>query len=186
LTGAAALVTAVVALAGLWRASDNDDSGRSSASGASQTVATREVDESETAATPTAQPETTATAGGGALGEVVRRGEITLTDRDNIDFVDGVVSNGYAGDVVLNGVDPDAGNLTTVRVAMAKAAGQTDRAGCVEALNARRVDHVGHRELPAGTWVCLTTQEGNVVALRVIEPVAIGHPQLVFAYTLWR
>jgi len=186
LTGAAALLTAVVALAGLWRASDNSDGDRTEVLGGSATVAGAEVQ--ETVATPAAQPETTATTGGGTgeLGEVIRKGQVTLTDRDNIDFVDGQVTNGYAGDVILNGVDPDFGNLNTVRVAMAKTAGPADRAGCVNALNARRVDHLDHSELPAGTWVCLTTEEGNIVALRIIRPVAVGHPQLVFSYTLWR
>lgn len=176
----------MVALAGLWRASENDDGDRSAAVGGSGNAAATET-RPETTATPAAQPETTeATGGAGELGEVIRRGEVTLTDRDNIDFVDGQVTNGYAGDVILNGVDPDSGNLNTVRVAMAKAAGPTDRAGCVEALSARRVDHLEHPELAAGTWVCLTTAEGNIVALRIIRPVAVGHPQLVFSYTLWR
>ena len=117
---------------------------------------------------------------------MIRRGEVTLTDRDNIDFVDGQVTNGYAGDVILNGIDPDFGNLNTIRNAMAKTEDTTDRSGCVEALNARRVDHLDHPELPAGTWLCLTTAEGNIVALRIVRPVAVGHPQLVFSYTLWR
>jgi hypothetical protein len=172
-------------LAGLWRASENDDSDGSGAVAASATVP--EVIQPETTATATTQPETTATTSAAPEpGQVIRRGEVTLTDHDNIDFVEGQVTNGYAGDVILNGIDPDYGNLNTVRVAMAKTEGPTDRAGCVKALNARRVDHLSHSELPAGTWVCLTTEEGNIVALRIIEPVAVGHPRLVFAYTLWR
>jgi hypothetical protein len=32
----------------------------------------------------------------------------------------------------------------------------------------------------------MTIGAGNIVALRIIRPVAIGHPQLDFEYTLWR
>jgi hypothetical protein len=133
-------------------------------------------------------PDTTATTAASTAegGEVIRRAEVTLGDRDNIDFVDGQVSNGYFGDVILQGTSPDLGNLTTIRTAMAKTAGPTDRAGCIKALDARRVDRLDFSELPAGAWVCLTTEEGNVVALRIVRPVAIGHPQLVFDYTVWR
>ena len=185
MTGAAALLTAVVALAGLWRASGGDDVDQTAALGGPGTVAAADTQRATT--TPAAQAETTATTGGGTgkLGELIRRGEVTLTDRDNIDFVDGRVTNGYSGDVILNGIDPAIGELYSGR-AMAITPGPTDRAGCVNALNARSVDRLDHAKLPAGTWVCLTTEEGNIVAIRIIHPVAIGHPQLVFAYTLWR
>jgi hypothetical protein len=64
--------------------------------------------------------------------------------------------------------------------------GPNTKAGCVKALSARSRDSIPHRDLPARTLVCMTTEEGNVAALRIIRPVAIGSPRITFAYTLWR
>jgi hypothetical protein len=76
-----------------------------------------------------AQPESTTPTTAGApkapkAGAVIRRAKVTFLDKDNIDFLDGVVENGYAGDVMLNGIDPQSGNLYTI-YAMAKVAGPT-------------------------------------------------------------
>jgi len=115
-----------------------------------------------------------------------RAWEVTLEDRDNFDFELGRVGHGDEHDVLLNGIDPDLGDLTTVRVAMRASTGPSTRAGCVKALSSRRVDRIDHPHLPAGTLVCMTTEEGNVAALRIVRPVTVGNPRLTFAYTLWR
>jgi hypothetical protein len=135
------------------------------------------------------QPEKTTTAARstGEVGDVIRRGEVTLMDQDNVDLSEGVVSSGVANDLFLGGsADPANGALFRVLQAMVISDKPGTRAGCVKALSARRVDRLPLPELKAGTWVCLTTEEGYVAALRVVSPFVIGSPKLVFAYTVWR
>ena len=136
-----------------------------------------------------APPETTTTttSSTGEEGDVIRSGEVALMDQDNVDLSEGVVSRGVANDLFLGGsADPANGALFRVLEAMVISDKPGTRAGCVEALTARRVDRVPLPELKAGTWVCITTEEGYVAALRIISPFAIGSPKLVFAYTVWR
>ena len=58
------------------------------------------------------QPEKTTTAARstGEVGDVIRRGEVTLMDQDNVDLSEGVVSSGVANDLFLGGsADPANG-----------------------------------------------------------------------------
>ena len=177
----AALITAVVALAGLWRASGNDGGDPPATPSAPATV------EALPEATQPDTTTTTMTASTGTAGEVIHRGEVTLMDQDNVDLSEGVVSNGVANDLFLSGsADPANGALFRVLQAMVISEKPGTRAGCVEALTARRVDRLPLPELKTGTWVCLTTEEGYVAALRIVSPFAIGNPKLAFAYTVWR
>jgi hypothetical protein len=186
LTGAAALITAVVTLVGLWPTSGKGHNDQPGASTVSERDPAAEASQPETPLTTAAQPNKATTAGGGGVGELIGRGQVTLGDGDNVDLVSGVVSSGVSNDLYLQGNSPDLGDLYTVREAMVITPKLRNRAGCVAALNSRRVDRVPIGELKAGTPVCITTEEGHVAALRIIRPVAIGHPQLVFTYSLWR
>jgi len=178
------LITALIALAGFWRATGSDSaSGGMRTITVVQTLAGDEIDRTTTKHTTTAQPTTHSSA---TPSGILRRGQVTLEDRDNFDFELGRVGHGYEHDLLLNGIDPDLGHLTTVRVAMRASTGPSTRAGCVKALSSRRVDRIDHPHLPAGSLVCMTTEEGNVAALRIVRPVTVGNPRLTFAYTLWR
>lgn len=171
LTGIAAVITAAIALAGLWRS--QDDGGETASSPPAEVGAT-------TVATTT---DATATAAGGVLAE----GRLTLRDDEAANLRAKRVTNVGNSDIwLMGGGNPDFavlyapyGGLVT------EAPSADDKAGCVAALNARSADRLQLAELAPRSVICLKTQTGAIAALRIVEAPAIGSPELVIDYTLW-
>jgi hypothetical protein len=174
LKGLAAVITAAIALIGVWRSLDGgggDDTASPSTSGGSGTTASNAVGE------PT-------TPGSDALAA----GRLTLRDDDTANLKAKRVRVGDPNaDLSLQGAGtPEFGILyAPYGGLLAETSGAVDKAGCVEALTARSGDRVQLADLRPGSKLCLKTAAGAIALLQIVSPPAIGSPELVFEYTLW-
>ena len=174
LKGLAAVITAAIALIGVWRSLDGggDDDTATPATNAGGGT---------TGAAITGEP---ATPAGSALAE----GRLTLQDKDSANLKAKRVRVGDPNaDLTLQGAGtPDFGILyAPYGGLLAETSGAVDKAGCVEALTARSADRVQLADLQPGSKLCLKTAAGAIALLQIVSPPAIGSAQLVFEYTLW-
>lgn len=171
LTGIAALLTAIVGVAGLWRSLDNG----------SETAQTPDSNVAITSATTTEK-------GDASGGDVLAAGRLTMRDEDAANLRRKRVSVGDPeADLWLQGAgNPDFGILYAPYGGLfSDASDASDKQACVAALNARTRDRLRLSDLEKGSTFCLKTHEGGIAALRIVSPPVIGSPQLVFEYTLW-
>jgi hypothetical protein len=173
LKGIAAVITAAIALIGVWRSLDGgDDKSGTPATGAGGGTTTAVT----TAAPGTPSP--------GALAA----GRLTLRDQDTANLKGKRVRVGDPdADLSLQGAGtPDFGILyAPYGGLLAETSGAVDKAGCVVALTARSADRVELADLQQGSKLCLKTAAGAIALVKIVSPPAIGSPQLVFDYTLW-
>jgi hypothetical protein len=170
LKGLAAVITAAIALLGVWRSLDGGGETLKPSAGAGGG-----------ATSAAGEP-------GGPTGDALAHGRLTLQDKDTANLKAKHVSAGGAdADVSLLGAGtPDYGMLyAPYGGLLAMATDLDDKAGCVAALNARSSDRVQLPDLQQGSLLCLKTHAGEIALLHIVSPVAIGSPQLVFEYTLW-
>ena len=173
LKGVAAVLTAAIALIGVWRSLDGGDdetAGRVTSRGGGATAAGSDG--------------SVVTANGEALAE----GRLTLRDNDTANLRAKRVRVGDPdADLSLQGAGtPDSGILyAPYGGLLAETTDADDKAGCVEALTTRSGDRVELTELRQGARLCLKTAAGAIALLQVVSAPAIGSPQLVFEYTLW-
>ena len=182
LKGLAAVLTAAIALIGVWRSLDGGDGGSEAAS---PTVAPGTDADGATVATGSGVGTTEP---GAPSGDVVAEGRLTMLDNDTANLKRKHVGpSDPNADLWLQGAGtPDFGILyAPYGGLLSEATDEVDRAGCVTALTARSGDRVQLVDLERGSTLCLKTSSGAIAALRIVSPPAIGSPQLVLDYTLW-
>lgn len=173
LKGLAAVITAAIALLGVWRSLDGGDDETATVStsgGAGTTVA-------GTTGKPVAPS-----------GDALAEGRLTLQDKDSANLQAKRVRIGDPNaDLSLQGAGtPDFGILyAPYGGLLAETTGAVDKAGCVEALTARSGDRVMLADLRPGSKLCLKTGPGTIALLEIVSAPVIGSPELVFEYTLW-
>lgn len=176
LTGIAAVLTAAIALVGVWRSLDDG----------TDTPTRLEAAPVTTSATTTA---TTTDGSGAPEAGVLAEGRLTMNADARIANLKRkrVSSSDADADLWLNGSgNPDSATLySPYGGLLSRADGAADEAACVAALTARAQDTIPFADLPAGSTVCLKTGSGAIAAIRLVSVPAIGSPQLVFDYTLW-
>jgi len=174
LKGLAAVITAAIALLGVWRSLDgggDDKTVTPSTSGGAGTTA------AGTTGAPVA-----------SSGDALAEGRLTLQDKDSANLQAKRVRIGDPNaDLTLHGAGtPDFGILyAPYGGLLAETSGAVDKAGCVEALTARSGDRVQLADLQPGSKLCLKTAAGAIALLQIVSPPAIGSAQLVFEYALW-
>jgi hypothetical protein len=172
LKGLAAVITATIALLGVWRSLDG---------GGDETATTPSAGAGAGATTATQEPT-------GPAGDTLAEGRLTLQDKDTANLKAKRVRVGDPeADLSLQGAGtPDLGILyAPYGVLLAVATDVDDKPGCVAALNARSSDRIELPDLRKGSLLCLKTSDGGIALLHIVSPPAIGSPQLVFEYTLW-
>lgn len=165
LTGAAALITAVVGLL------------------AALNIA-RPATVAASSPPPTAvQGQATAVEGQSGGSPVLRRGTVSMSSPDRVDL--------RSGQIIPGVVDADLylacgatqclleGHLVDVPAASSKPT-------CVDALRQRTLDTLAVTSLQPGSELCVQTHDSNVAGLRLKQIPGPGAPQLVFDYTLWQ
>ncbi len=165
LTGLAALITAIVGAVGLWKTQSGGDS------------------------TPTSPGEpvtATSTAETGRQGSgsgVLAKGRLSLVSGDWADLERGQVGSAVAGDVTFG---PET--TPTLHAAGAASLAPVDarptKRSCVSALTARS-DSFELVSRVETKWICVSTTEKNVAAVRILSSPGPGNAKLVLGYTVW-
>lgn len=170
LTGAAALVTALVGLITIFRESPPPSEDR----GAEETRIVESTAESSTPASPEVAP--------GVFAE--RR--ITMRSGDNADLETGVVGDSPPDvDLYLYCSGTDC-ILNAMQSLMATTEAADSRDACIEAMRARQEQAIQTPDLREGTHLCIQTTEGHVGIVRVAGVPGPGTINLELDYTLWR
>jgi hypothetical protein len=164
LTGLAALITALVAVVGLWRSQSGGDSSVTTTGADTTTVVTRSSDGSTTP--------------GG-----VDRGRLTLARGDSADLEQNQIGSSPNADVTFGPeTTPTLHALPPAFLAPAPA--EATRALCTRELSSRRDSSEIVSQLPARA-LCVSTVEGHVAAVRVVQVPGVGNAKLVIDYTVW-
>jgi hypothetical protein len=179
LKGLAAVLTALVAVLGVWRSVRDDSEGAAPAPATEPVTVGATTQDTGTGTGDYARTPT---------GSVLAEGRLAMRDNDTANLRRERISVGDPdADLWLTGAgNPDSGIVYAPYGGLfSDPVEANDKAACVAALNARTRDRVPLAELEAGTTLCLKTHEGGIAALRIVSPVEIGSPELVFEYTLW-
>ncbi len=167
LTGVAALLTALVAVAGLLHA-------------AGIGILNSGPSPGQTAVSTPSQPSLVGNPAG-----VLTRGRLAMRGGDFANLETGAVGTATL-DSDLNVVGGAGGGQINATNYMAPIDGTADKAACVAALSVRHDVYIPFDQLQVGSSVCLDTHDERVAAFQVVKLPAPGTPQLAIDYTVWR
>jgi hypothetical protein len=174
LTGLAALLTAIVAVFGVWRSAGDGSGGGGSEGVSAATIESR-------AANPGAS--TTAAINGGTQPEgVLIQSHLAMMDGDFADLEKARIEVSHNADLAFEA--PQL--LAQGSGFLAPASAAADKAGCVHDLTARHDFFIWTSALGVGSLICVNTVEGNVAALTIVGLPGVGTSELVFDYTVWK
>jgi hypothetical protein len=160
LTGVAALITAVVGVIGLWKSQSGDGSDNGTPA---TVIATTDI-----------------------VGTSHNRlsGRLSLARGDSADLEQGQIGSSPTADLTFGPeTTPTLRNAGSTFFAPFK--GVPTRTRCGLALRGRH----DTSELVAqfeGSWICVSTAEGNVAAVKILSAPGVGSSKLVLAFTAWR
>lgn len=170
LTGAAAVITALVSVFALWHPSGGSTAAAPGGTG-SQTPAPAMATAAETTL---AMPS----------GAVIAHGALVMKTPDGADLEGGLVGNAVTADLYLYcGGGRCVLTSMTGRIEPTDAA--ADRSTCIAALKARRDGSLDLSQLKRGTALCLQTKAGHVAGLTPTAVPGVGSATFSFRYTVW-
>jgi hypothetical protein len=172
LTGAAAVITAIVGLITLLNglgAGQNDN-------GANQMAPGQIRSTSAGPTTASSRP---------SNGVLIQRSRFTMKSPDDADLETGVVGSGLSSVDLYLYCSGTQCLLNAMRSLMTTIDGPGVKSSCIAALSSRHDQALDLGHLRTGETLCIQTEEGHVGALRILTLPGAGTIEFTFSYTLW-
>lgn len=119
---------------------------------------------------------------GASAETVIRTGAVTMSSPDGVDLSTGQITSSVVdADLYLS----CGGTQCSLEWRLVQAPSASSKAACVDALRQRMQDTIQVTSLQPGAELCVQTHDLRVAALKLTQIPGPGAPQLVFEYTLW-